>query len=196
MDRVTNIVVQTVLLLRIAWECTRRACQTSPTIIHNSGGAACSIKRAGQLPINQRVGYFFAQKSEAVEKHKNNFPDSNKFQLNPVKLVWQQRRGYREAFLKPPEEMIETFSKDWLFQKSRRLRLTQPKLRNVTSWHLGLILVFMQMSPHECWWLSCGWEPHWHCVLWIQPPSDWLANKCTPWHCAGSWMCGKGLVGS
>ena len=95
----------------------KNGCQTSPTIIHNSGGAACSIKRAGQLPINQRVGYFFAQKSEAVEKHKNNFPDSNKFQLNPVKLVWQQRRGYREAFLKPPEEMIETFSGDWLFQK-------------------------------------------------------------------------------
>ena len=158
----------------MAWECTRRACQTSPTIIHNSGGAACSIKRAGQLPINQRVGYFFAQKSE---KHKNNFPGSNKFQLNPVKLVWQQRRGYREAFLKPPEE------NDWNFfwrlafsktyKKSRRLRLTQPSLRNVTSWHLELIFVFMQMSPHECWWLSCGWETHWHCVLWIQPPSDW-----------------------
>ena len=70
-----------------------------------------SIKRAGQLPIKAKGWIFLRPKICCGRADKNNFLESNKFQLNPVKVVWQGRRvDIEKHFWSQKKKTIETFS--------------------------------------------------------------------------------------
>ena len=70
-----------------------------------------SIKRVGQLPIKAKGWIFLRSKICCGRADKNNFLESNKFQLNPVKVVWQGRRvDIEKHFWSQKKKTIETFS--------------------------------------------------------------------------------------
>ena len=83
----------TYTILTLHTICIRINCTVNTAALGGGPGYKKGSTAANQAKGLDTSSPDIAQKSD---DDKNNFLESNKFQPNPVKVVWQERRGYIE----------------------------------------------------------------------------------------------------